>query len=146
MLVCTQRIRVEWSNCDPAGIIFNPHYYAWMDQGTHALLQAAGFDFIEHANSDKDFLGCPLVASNMDFKKPLRFGDVTTMVSSVSKFGNKSFVISHGFLRDGDPVASGSEVRVWAVRGDGDKPIVAVVMPEFVKEGLCSARRVDMSV
>ena len=43
MLTANQRIRVEWAHCDPAGIIFNPHYYIWMDSGTHALLQAAGF-------------------------------------------------------------------------------------------------------
>ena len=42
MFTATQRIRVEWAHCDPAGIIFNPHYYLWMDSGTHALLQAAG--------------------------------------------------------------------------------------------------------
>ena len=41
MFTATQRIRVEWAHCDPAGIIFNPHYYLWMDSGTHALLQAA---------------------------------------------------------------------------------------------------------
>jgi len=27
MLTSTLRIRIEWSNCDPAGIIFNPHYF-----------------------------------------------------------------------------------------------------------------------
>ena len=43
MLTATQRICVEWAHCDPAGIIFNPHYYIWMDSGTHALLQTAGF-------------------------------------------------------------------------------------------------------
>jgi len=44
MLTSTMRIRVEWANCDPAGIIFNPHYYIWMDAGSHALMKAAGID------------------------------------------------------------------------------------------------------
>ena len=39
MFTATQRFRVEWAHCDPAGIIFNPNYYIWMDSGTHALLQ-----------------------------------------------------------------------------------------------------------
>ena len=46
MFTAIQRIRVEWANCDAAGIIFNPHYYIWMDGGTHSMLQAAGFDLI----------------------------------------------------------------------------------------------------
>ena len=147
MLTATQRIRVEWSNCDPAGIIFNPYYYAWMDQGTHALLQAAGFDFITQANTNSDFLGCPLVASNMEFKKPLRFGDVVTMVSQVEKFGNTSFVVAHEFHKDDALMAFGSEVRVWTVRGaDEAKPLIARPVPEKVRQGLSENRQVDMSV
>jgi 4-hydroxybenzoyl-CoA thioesterase len=61
MFTVTQRIRIEWAHCDPARIIFNPHYYIWMDSGTHALLQASGFDFIAETRSSSDFLGCPLV-------------------------------------------------------------------------------------
>ena len=47
MLKAVQRIRVEWSHCDPARIIFNPHYYIWMDQGAHGLMEAAGFPFVD---------------------------------------------------------------------------------------------------
>ena len=99
MFTATQRIRVEWAHCDPAGIIFNPHYYRWMDSGTHALLQAAGFDLIGQTHSDKLFRGCPLVASNMTFRKPLYFGDVVVCSSQVERFGNTSFVVVHEFRR-----------------------------------------------
>lgn len=147
MLTATQRIRVEWSNCDPAGIIFNPYYYIWMDQGTHALLQAAGFDFVDEANTNKNFLGCPLVASNMEFKKPLRFGDVTTMSSRVRKFGNTSFVVAHEFCKTEELMAFGAEVRVWAARGaGGGGQLVARRVPDAVRQGLSENRTVDMSV
>ena len=149
MFTVTQRIRVEWAHCDPAGIIFNPHYYIWMDSGTHALLQAAGFDLIGQTRSDPLFRGCPLVASNMAFRKPLYFGDVTTCTSRVESFRNTSFVVAHEFRRGDldEPLATGSEVRVWGY-SDADDPsrLIARVMPPEVREMLEVERNVDVSV
>jgi len=149
MFKVTQRIRVEWAHCDPAGIIYNPNYYIWMDSGTHLLLQAAGFDFIGRSADDSDFLGCPLVASNMEFKRPISLGDVVTLVSQVKSFGNTSFVVAHEFMGDGVPglVARGSEVRVWAHRESQNlKKILARPMPENIRGLLAVDKVVDVSV
>ena len=149
MMTATQRIRVEWSHCDPAGIIFNPNYYIWMDSGTHAMIQASGFDLIGQTHLDTLFRGCPLVASNMDFKKPLYFGDVTVCTSRVQRFGNTSFVVGHEFRRgdDTDPVAIGKEVRVWGYSA-ADEPakLVARPMPDAVRAMLSVEKTVDVSV
>ena len=149
MLTVTQRIRVEWAHCDPAGIIFNPHYYIWMDSGTHALITAAGFDLFAAAARDPLFRGCPLVASNMEFRRPLYLGDVTLCSSRVEKFGNTSFVVVHEF-RQGDidtPVATGKEVRVWG-SSDPEQPekLVAQRMPEEVRAMLSVEKTIDVTV
>ena len=149
MFKVTQRIRVEWAHCDPAGIIYNPNYYIWMDGGTHALLQEAGFDFINRMADSTDFLGCPLVASNMEFKRPIAFGDVVTLVSQVESFGNSSFVIAHEFVGDKAPdlVARGAEVRVWAHRESQElKKILARPVPDHIKALLTVDKVVDVSV
>jgi len=149
MLTATQRFRVEWAHCDPAGIIFNPNYYIWMDSGTHALLQAAGYDLIGNTHNDQLFRGCPLVASNMEFKRPLYFGDITLLTSRVEKFGNTSFVVAHEFSCGDDPkpVATGSEVRVWGY-SDPDQPrkLVARPAPEGAREMLSVETTVDVTV
>ena len=149
MLTATQRIRVEWAHCDPAGIIFNPHYYIWMDSGTHALLQAAGFDLIGQTHNDELFRGCPLVASNMAFKRPLYFGDVTVCTSRVERFSNASFVVAHEFHEgdNPDPVAIGSEVRIWGY-SDVDHPakLVARAIPAEVRAMLSVEKTVDVTV
>ena len=148
MFTVTQRIRVEWAHCDPAGIIFNPHYYIWMDAGTHALLQAAGFDLIGQTHSDPVFRGCPLVASNMSFMRPLYFGDITRLSSSVEKFGNTSFTVEHRFHQgdDATPVAMGKEVRVWG-SSDAEKPekLIAVPVPDEVRAMLSVSNSVDVT-
>ena len=149
MLTANQRIRVEWAHCDSAGIIFNPHYYIWMDGGTHALLQAAGFDLVGNLRTDKLFRGFPLVASNMAFKRPLYFGDITILTSKVEKFGNTSFVVNHEFRQgdDPNPVATGNEVRVWGY-SDADRPekLIAHAVPDELKALLSDDRTVDTSV
>lgn len=149
MMITTQRIRVEWAHCDPAGIIFNPHYYIWMDSGTHALLQAAGFDLIGQTHANNSFRGCPLVTSQMQFYRPLYFGDVTLMTSTVEQFGNTSFVVVHDF-RQGDiaePVASGREVRVWG-GSDSEHPekLVALPVPKEIKNLLSVEQTIDVTV
>ena len=149
MLTATQRFRVEWAHCDPAGIIFNPNYYIWMDSGTHALLQAAGYDLIGNTHGDPLFRGCPLVASNMAFKRPLYFGDIALLTSRVEKFGNTSFVVAHEFScgDDPSPVATGSEIRVWGY-SDPDQPqrLVARPAPEGAREMLSVEKTVDVTV
>jgi 4-hydroxybenzoyl-CoA thioesterase len=149
MLTATQRIRVEWAHCDPAGIIFNPHYYIWMDSGTHALLQVAGFDLIGQIHSDELFRGCPLVASNMAFKRPLYFGDVTLCTSRVERFGNTSFVVAHEFTQgdNPEPVATGNEIRVWGYSDAADPTkLRARAMPDEVRAMLSVEKTVDVTV
>ena len=43
MLVNRRRVRIEWGDCDPAGIVFYPRYFAMFDASTHALFEAAGW-------------------------------------------------------------------------------------------------------
>ena len=149
MFTANQRIRVEWAHCDPAGIIFNPNYYIWMDSGTHALIHAAGFKLAREIRLDKLFRGFPLVASSMAFKRPLYFGDITVLTSRVEKFGNSSFVVSHEFRQGEDPtpVATGNEVRVWGY-SEPNQPekLIAQAMPDSLRAALSVEKSVDTSV
>ncbi len=136
MLQSTQSIRVEWCHCDPAQIIFNPHYYVWMDNGTHHLLEEAGFPFAELVRTSS-FRGCVLVSSGATFKKPAFFGDTIELISEVEKFGTKSFTMKHVFRRGADELATGQEIRVWAM-SDPNRPdgIAAVPVPDHVRTAL----------
>ena len=141
----TQRIRVEWSNCDPAGIIFNPYYYMWMDQGTHQLIEVCGFPFAEAVRTS-DFRGCPLVTSSAEFLMPALFSDVITLTTQVGKFGNKSFTMAHTFTRGEDLLARGSEVRVWAVsHPDDETKMTGIPMPDDLKARLSTDGETDVS-
>jgi len=146
MLCAVQRIRVEWSHCDPAGIIFNPHYFIWMDQGSHRLFEAAGFSFVDEIGRN-GYRGCPLVSSGADYLAPVRFGDVIELESQVVSFGNRSFRCEHRFSHDGKTVAKGFEVRVWGMSGAGDPPpLIAVPVPQDIKDMLSRDGIVDTTI
>lgn len=146
MLRAIKRIRVEWSHCDPARIIYNPNYYIWMDQGTHGLLEAAGFPYAEKAGND-GFRGCPLVASGADFVEPLQFNDIVELSSSVTSFGRTSFRIEHLFAIGETPYAKGFEVRVWGQDTD-DKPggLMAVPVPDDIRKALSRDAVIDTTL
>ena len=141
----TQRIRVEWAHCDPAGIIFNPNYYIWMDQGTHQLLEAVGYPFAEKVRNTA-FAGCPLVTSSAEFLLPAFYSDVITLASEAQKFGTKSFTVAHLFWRGDDLLARGQEVRVWAVTDDSkDGRMTGIPVPDDVRVGLSKKGERDVS-
>lgn len=103
---------VRWGDCDPAGIIYYPTYYRWMDAGTWALLAAAGYDGdtmrAEHCT-------IPLVDSQCSFISSPRFGDACVVRSALTRCGRSSFKVEHEFLRlrDHALLARGYESRVW---------------------------------
>jgi len=137
------RIRIEWCHCDPAQIIFNPHYYIWMDMCTHALLKTGGLDIAETI-AEPDFMACPLVTSSAQFHTPAFFGDEVLLSSSASKFGNTSFDVEHRFTRRDTLLCTGREVRVWGGKENGK--LVARPVPDWIRENLSTNEVVDVSV
>ena len=41
MLVNRRLVRIEWGDCDPAGIVYYPRYFAMFDASTTALIERA---------------------------------------------------------------------------------------------------------
>src|SRR5690606_18954778 len=61
MLIYTRNARIEWGDCDPAGIVFFPRYFAMFDSCTTALFsQALGMNKFQLFRHYK-FAGYPMV-------------------------------------------------------------------------------------
>jgi len=103
---------LTWGECDPAGIIFYPTYYRWMDAASWAMMAAAGFPA---ARIRAEHFAMPLVDSNCAFISSPTFGDECEVRSHVSRWGRTSFTVNHEFvlIADGRLLARGTESRVW---------------------------------
>jgi 4-hydroxybenzoyl-CoA thioesterase len=117
MFTNSRNVRIEWGDCDPAGIIFYPRYFAIFDGSTAALFERAlGLTKFEMFKT-LPFAGFPLVKTQAKFLKPTRFGDDVTVESSVS-FGRSSFEVTHRLSLKSETCVEAVETRVWIVRDD----------------------------
>ena len=79
MLKNSRALRIEWGDCDPAGIVFYPRFFAMFDHSTTTLITAAtGLNKYELFQT-YDFAGYPMVDTRARFMIPCRFGDDVTI-------------------------------------------------------------------
>ena len=124
-------IQVDWGDCDPAGIVFYPNFYRWMDKGFWLLFGSKGLTLGTLRDRYKT-LGGPLVDTGATFIQPVQPGEILTVNSLVQHWGTKSFRIEYKFARQTLPVATGFEVRVWGTL-EKDGSITSSAIPQEVK-------------
>jgi len=136
MLEGVLEFRVRFGETDAAGIVFYPNYYKWMDEGTHALMEKAGFPTRRLLDEGAGF---PLVEALCRFRRPLSFGDRVRLVSRIEEVRNRSLRVSHIFYRNDETVAEGYEVRAY-IRGIGGR-IASEPIPDELRLALSGERR-----
>jgi 4-hydroxybenzoyl-CoA thioesterase len=120
MLKNTRTTRIEWGDCDPAGIIFYARYFDIFDVSTTMLLERAlGMKKIEYLKAF-NILGHPVLENRARFLKPTRFGDDVVVETAVVACGRSSFNLEHRLTLAGTLAAEGWETRVWVVRHPDD--------------------------
>ncbi len=128
----TRSVRIEWGDCDPAGIIFFPNYFRIFDHSTAMLFETVlgmtKFEMFKRL----EFTGWPLVRTQAKFIKPTRFGDDVIVESKIT-FGRSSFEVEHKLTLGGDLCAECSEKRVWTVR-DAEGRLKSYPVPDAVLE------------
>lgn len=124
--------QVHWGDCDPAGIIFYPTYFRWMDAATWAFMDAVGYSA---KRMRAEHRAMPLVSADCRFMAPAEQGDRCEVRSRIARFGGKSFVVAHDIVRsDGVALASGTETRVWGRYADGPgSPMKGEAIPDALK-------------
>jgi|SRR5690242_5581557 YbgC/YbaW family acyl-CoA thioester hydrolase len=132
-LIAVFPCQVHWGDCDPAGIIFYPTYFRWMDAATWALWSGVGYTA---KRMKAEHLAMPLVSADCRFLAPAGQGDRCEVRSRIVRFGGKSFVVAHDVVRDdGTALASGSETRVWGRFASGPgTPLKGETIPDSIRE------------
>ena len=133
MLTNIRTTRIEWCDCDPAGIIYYPRYFQIFDTCTTVMIERAlgmnKIDFLKVYN----FMGYPVLETRARFHKPTRYGDEVAIETKLVEHGRSSFKIEHRLSKGDMLAAEGFETRVWSGR-DPDDPerIKAQPIPEAV--------------
>ena len=137
MLTNIRNVRIEWCDCDPAGIIFYPRYFEMFDTSTTVLIERAlGMNKIDYLKAYA-FAGHPLVETQARFRVPTRFGDEVAIETALVECGRSSFKVEHRLTKAGALAVEGFETRVWVVRPADDptrirsQPIPPEVLARF---------------
>ena len=112
------RVQVGWGDCDPAGIVFYPRFYAWMDTVSHVLAREMGIPRESMIPPGSDMYGFPVVATQAQYLSPARMDDILEVRTWVARVGRSSLSLRHEIVRiepDGTEtaIAKGREDRVF---------------------------------
>ena len=134
MLTNERLIRVQWGDCDPAGIVYYPRYFEWFDASTILLFEkATGLTKIKMLEKYGG-AGLALLEARAVFKVASQFGDDILIESRVTEFRRTTFFVHHRVTR-GDVLAlEGFETRLWTVRdpADGNRLKSGPMPPEVI--------------
>src|SRR6201996_445679 len=120
--------RIEWGDCDPAGIIYYPSYFEIFDTSTtHLIERATGMKKIEYLKA-YDFVGHPVLETRAQFRLPTRFGDEVAIESAIVACGRHSFRVDRRLPLAGTWAAEASETGVWG-GGSPDDPTAIKSQP-----------------
>ena len=85
-------VRIRFSHCDPAGIVFFPQYLVmtnalvedWFNEGLHV-------DYAEMIGQRR--LGLPIVKLDCEFSRPSQMGETIMLTLTVAAIGRRSITI-----------------------------------------------------
>jgi 4-hydroxybenzoyl-CoA thioesterase len=144
MFANRRAVRIEWGDCDAAGIVFYPRYFAIFDASTHYLFEAAGWKK-KDLRAEFDIVGFPMVDTRGRFMLPSSYGDDVIVETRVAAIRNSSFDVEHRVFKPGPGgealAVEGWETRVWSgPHPDDPKRLKARKIPEAVVRRLSEAR------
>ena len=87
----TRSVPVRFSHCDPAGIVYFPHYFNMFNGLIEDWYTAElGYNYAEMIMGSQ--FGFPFVHIECDFKIPSRMGDVIDLTLLVERIGRSSLM------------------------------------------------------
>ena len=81
---------VRYAECDMQGVVFNAHYLAWADEAMTAVLAELGTPYEGLLARGLDTV---VVASELGWSGPARWGDVVHVDGEVERVGGSSFTV-----------------------------------------------------
>jgi len=106
---------VRYAETDQQGVVFHSHYLAWCDEAVDAMLDRLGTPYRDLLARGLD---TAVVASELQWSGPVRWGDVVEVDAHVDRLGRTSFTVAFA-VRVGADVAC--RVRTTYVLHDRDR-------------------------
>ena len=104
------RLRVRFHECDPQGVVFNAHYFAYFDVALTEMWREAFGSYGEVVDSGTDVV---VVEASATFRAPARFDDELDVGLGIDRLGTTSMTMGASIRRDGELLVEGRMVHVF---------------------------------
>jgi len=92
-------------------------------------------DLYDKLIESRNIAGLPLVDAQASFRGRCRWTDDVEIESFISRFGSKSFTVTHNVWNDGEIAVEGTEIRIWGLFDpEDDTKLKAGVIPDDFKK------------
>jgi len=119
--------------CDLQGIVNNAVYQNYLEHCRHKFLQSAGIDFAQLHNEGIDGV---VIRAEIDYKFPLRPGDVFLVRLKLGKQGNLRIIFDQQIVRKADEIVM-VKARITTVLTKNNRPLAsAFLLKEFEESGV----------
>jgi len=130
-------VRVEFGDCDPAGIVWFPNFFRWIDAASRDFFVQCGVPPWRATEQSWGVIGTPLVDTHSRFLLTASYDDMLQIHTSIVEWRAKSFVQRYRVMRAHEVIMECDEVRIFAGRRtDPPGAIRALPIPLQIRE-LC---------
>ncbi|MBL8348190.1 MAG: acyl-CoA thioesterase [Rubrivivax sp.] len=131
-------VKVQFGDCDPAGIVFFPNFSRWMDEASLEFFMACGVPPWRELAKTRGIVGTPLLEIHTKFLRTATYGETIEVHTTVEEWSRKTFRHRHVVKRGDTVLCEGTEVRAFVERDPAEPSrIRAIPVPEDIK-ALCS--------
>lgn len=89
---------VRFADCDPAGIVFFPHYFRMLNGVVEDWLAAIGHPWTHLVSMRR--IGTPTLRLDTEFLRPSKMGEAIRFHLSVERLGDSSLTLRHVVIGD----------------------------------------------
>lgn len=130
MKTFTIKRRINFYDCDPAGIIFYSRVFEFAHSAYEQIIQSIEKDE-DYWNNDKYVV--PIIKSESTYVKPMKYGNEIIINVNVSELRSSSFELSYNIVNtDEELLCSVKTVHVFVNKKKWEK----MDIPEKLKRGL----------
>ncbi|AFA40695.1 putative thioesterase [Pyrobaculum oguniense TE7] len=103
-------VELRYADTDQMGLIYFARHLVYADEAVGKFLKACGVDVLA---LEKQGVYIAVVHSEIDFKKPLRYGEICEVDINLDKIGNTSMSFNFSIYGNGELKSQGKIVYVF---------------------------------
>jgi acyl-CoA thioester hydrolase len=120
---------VRFHECDPQGVVFNAHYFAYFDVALTEMWRAAFGSYQSVVDDGTDVV---VVEASATYRAPARFDEEIDVELAIARLGTTSMTTETAIRRDGQLLVEGRLVHVFVDPATMAKQTI----PDRVRAGL----------